>query len=117
MTSGTHDSDNLNYQLSRDSQIHFRISFRTNFKSEVYEMKIILNLEFCKKLWKTDIKKVREPNRTKKLREYCRKLVQENKKTLNEQNKLNVHNGIKYFLKSYEETVIEIHEEEDGEFF
>ena len=79
-------------------------------------MKIILNLEFCKKLWRTDIKKVKEPNRTKRLRECCIKIVKENKKTLNERNKLNVHNGIKSFLKSYEETEIEI-EDEDGEFF
>ena len=57
---------------------------------------------------------VKEPNRTKKLRECCIKMVRENTKTLNERNKLNVHNGIKFFLKSYEETEIEIHEEEDG---
>ena len=77
-------------------------------------MKITLNLEFCQNLWKTHISMVKEPNRTKKLRECCIKMVRENTKTLNERNKLNVHNGIKSFLKSYEETEIEIHEEEDG---
>ena len=36
--------------------------------------------------------------------------------TVNERNRLSVHNGIKHFLKTYEETEIEI-EDEDGEFF
>jgi len=76
-------------------------------------MKIILNLEFCKKLWRTDIKKVKEPNRTKKLREFCNQLVQENNKKLNDRDRIKIINGIKYFLKSYEETQIEI-EDEDG---
>ena len=45
-------------------------------------MKIIINLEFCNKIWKSDIKKVKEPYRTKQLREFCTKLVHENNKTL-----------------------------------
>ena len=81
-------------------------------------MKIILNELFCRKIWKTDIKKVREPIRTKKLRESCNKLIQESNIKLNERNKMKVFNGIKYFLKSYEETEIEIEvQEEDGKFF
>ena len=79
-------------------------------------MKIILNLEFCKKIWKSDVRKVKEPYRTKKLREYCTKLVQENNKTLNKRNKLNVCNGVRDFLKTFVETEIEI-EDEDGKFF
>ena len=69
-------------------------------------MKIIINLEFCKTIWKTDLKKVKEPYRTKKLRECCTKIVEENNKILNKRNRLSVHNGIKHFLKSYEETEI-----------
>ena len=80
-------------------------------------MKIILNLDFCKRIWKSDIKKVKEPYRTKKLREYCIKMVRENTKTLNERNKRNVCNGVRDFLKTYEETEIVIHEEENGELF
>ena len=80
-------------------------------------MKIIINLEFCKTIWKTDLKKVKEPYRTKKLRECCTKIVHENNKTLNKRNKLNVCNGVRDFLKTYEETEIVIHEEEDGELF
>ena len=45
-------------------------------------MKIIINLEFCKTIWKSDIKKVKEPYRTKKLRECCTKIVHENNKTI-----------------------------------
>ena len=67
-------------------------------------MKITLNLEFCQKLWKTHISMVKEPNRTKKLRECCIKMVRENTKTLNERNKRNVCNGVRDFLKTYEET-------------
>ena len=80
-------------------------------------MKIIINLEFCKTIWKSDIKKVKEPYRTKKLRECCTKIVHENNKTLNKRNKRNVCNGVRDFLKTYEETEIVIHEEEDGELF
>ena len=80
-------------------------------------MKIIINLEFCKTIWKSDIKKVKEPYRTKKLRECCTKIVHENNKTLNKRNKLNVCNVVRDFLKTYEETEIVIHEEEDGELF
>ena len=47
---------------------------------------------------------VKEPNRTKKLRECCIKMVRENTKTLNERNKRNVCNGVRDFLKTYEET-------------
>ena len=60
---------------------------------------------------------VKEPNRTKKLRECCIKMVRENTKTLNERNKRNVCNGVRDFLKTYEETEIVIHEEENGELF
>jgi len=80
-------------------------------------MKITLNLEFCQNLWKTHISMVKEPNRTKKLRECCIKMVRENTKTLNERNKRNVCNGVRDFLKTYEETEIVIHEEENGELF
>ena len=79
-------------------------------------MKIILNLEFCKKLWKSDIKKVKEPNRTKKLRDYCNKLVQESNKELTDRDRIKVNNGIRDFLKTNEETEIEL-EDEDGKFF
>ena len=79
-------------------------------------MKIILNLEFCKKIWKSDIKKVKEPYRTKKLRDFCTKFVHENNKTLNNRDKLNIYNGIRDFLKTNEETEIEL-EDEDGKFF
>ena len=47
-------------------------------------MKIILNLDFCKRIWKSDIKKVKEPYRTKKLKECCTKMLHENNKTLKE---------------------------------
>ena len=81
-------------------------------------MKIILNLEFCKNIWKSDIKKVKEPYRTKKLREYCYKLVRESNKKLTDRDRTKLINGIKHFLKSYEETEIEIEvQEEDGKFF
>ena len=81
-------------------------------------MRIILNELFCKKLWKSDIKKVKEPNRTKRLREYCYKLVQESNKELTDRDRIKVNNGIRDFLKTYEETEIEIEvQEEDGKFF
>ena len=79
-------------------------------------MKIILNLDFCKRIWKSDIKKIKEPYRTKKLKESCTKLVHGNNKTLNKRNKLIVCNGVRDFLKTYEETEIEL-EDEDGKFF
>ena len=59
---------------------------------------------------------VKEPNRTRKMRDCCIKMIEENNKILNKRNRLSIHNGIKHFLKSYEETEIEI-EDEDGEFF
>ena len=79
-------------------------------------MKIILNLEFCKKLWKTDIKKVKEPNRSKKLRECCNKLIQENNIKLNERIRKKVFNGVRDFCKTFKEVEIEV-EEEDGKLF
>ena len=99
--------------MIHDSQIHFRISFGTHFKTKFYAMRIILNELFCQQIWRSDIRKVKEPNRTKKLREYCNKLVQENNKKLNDQDRIKVLNGIKYFLKDYKETQIEI-EDENG---
>ena len=79
-------------------------------------MKIILNLEFCKKLWRTDIKKVKEPNRSKKLRECCNKLIQENNIKLNERIRKKVFNGVRDFCKTFKEVEIEV-EEEDGKLF
>ena len=60
---------------------------------------------------------VREPNRTRKMRELCFKKMQENHKKINHRNRGKVLNGIRDFLKSYKETEIEFNEEEeDGKF-
>ena len=113
MTTETHDSDNLNHQLSR---MHFRTSFETHFKSEFHKMRILLNELFSKKIWTSDIKKVKEPNRSKKLRELCNKMIQEHNIKLNERIRKKVYNGVRDFCKTWKEVEIEI-EEEDGKFF
>ena len=80
-------------------------------------MKIIINREFCQKIWKTHISHVKEPTRTRKMRELCYKMMHENDKKVNLRNRGKVQNGIRDFLKSYEETEIEFNEEADGKFF
>ena len=76
-------------------------------------MKILLNDFFTKKIWTSDIKKVKEPNRSKKLRECCNKLIQENNIKLNERIRKKVYNGVRDFCKTWKEVEIEI-EDEDG---
>ena len=62
-------------------------------------MKIIINQEFCQKIWKTHISHVKEPNRTRKMRELCFKMMHENHKKVNPRNRGKVQNGIRDFLK------------------
>ena len=80
-------------------------------------MKITLNETFCKRIWKAHVRTVKEPNKTKKIRELCFKLVQENNIELNERNKGKVKNGVRDFLRNLKETEIQIDEEEDGKFW
>ena len=62
-------------------------------------MKIIINREFCQKIWKIHISHVKEPNRTRKMRELCYKMMHENHKKVNPRNRGKVQNGIRDFLK------------------
>ena len=79
-------------------------------------MRIILNEIFCRQIWSSDVKKVKEPNRTRKLREFCYKLVHENHTKLNERIRGKIKNGVRDFCKTWKEVEIEF-EEEDGKLF
>ena len=88
-----------------------------NVQFQFDKMKITLNETFCKRIWKTHVRTVKEPNRTRKIIELCFKLVQENNIELNERNKGKIKNGVRDFLRKLKETEIQIDEEEDGKFW
>ena len=78
-------------------------------------MKITLNESFCARIWQTHVSRIREPTRTKKIRELCCKLVQENHIELNKRNRVKIENGVRSYLKTLKEKEIQI-DEEDGKF-
>ena len=86
-----------------------------NVQFQFEKMKIFLNETFSERIWKTHISKVREPTRTRKMRELCCKLVQENHIELNKRNRVKIENGVRNYLKTLKETEIQI-DEEDGKF-
>ena len=78
-------------------------------------MKITLNESFCARIWKSHISLIKEPTRTKQIRELCCKLVQENHIELNKRNRVKIENGVRSYLKTLKEKEIQI-DEEDGKF-
>ena len=78
------------------------------------KMKLLLNRNLCKKFWKSNIETVKEPTRTKKLRDYCtREILNRKPGPLSSVDKLSIFNGIRRFLRKYEETEIEIPTEDE----
>ena len=80
-------------------------------------MKITLNERFCQRIWKTHISMIKEPTRTRKIKELCFRLVQENHIELSKRNRDKIKNGVRDYLKKLNETEIQIDEEEDGKFW
>ena len=60
---------------------------------------------------------IKEPTRTRKIKELCFRLVQENHIELSKRNRDKIKNGVRDYLKKLNETEIQIDEEEDGKFW
>ena len=76
-------------------------------------MKITLNETFCKRIWKTHVSLIKDPTRTRKIRELCLKMVQENHIELNKLNRAKIENGIRSYLNTLKEKEIQIEDEEE----
>ena len=76
-------------------------------------MKIILNKNVCKEIWSSELRKVKEPTRSRKIKEFCINLIERNNMIVTRESQMKIHTGVRQFINSkFKETEILI--EEDG---